>query len=156
MSSTPQGASTWETEIWAQLSGHIESERDIMSGYAELAEQAEEPEVRYLIRLILDDEARHHRIFLELANALRGHIEWREIDPSVPDRSFRALPKEVIEKTKRFIAAEKTDASQLEKLHRNLRSVADTTLWSLLVELMELDTKKHLRILEYISKDKRA
>ena len=38
----------------------------------------------------------------------------------------------------------------LRGLAKQLKDVKDTTLWHLLVELMEADTAKHIRILEFI------
>ena len=47
-------------------------------------------------------------------------------------------------------AFEHEDAKSLHRLQKELRPLRNTTLFSLLVELMELDTKKHIVILEFI------
>jgi hypothetical protein len=49
----------------------------------------------------------------------------------------------------RLLAFEREDERSLHRLQKELRPVRDTTQFCLLVELMELDTKKHA-ILEFI------
>ena len=50
-----------------------------------------------------------------------------------------------------FLAAERADQKQLRALRSELRPFRDTSLWALLVELMEHDTAKHIRILSFIA-----
>ena len=55
----------------------------------------------------------------------------------------------VLEATATLIQREEDDARQLKKLHRELGDLKDTTLWDLLVDLMERDTQKHIAILRF-------
>ena len=48
--------------------------------------------------------------------------------------------------------SEARDARELKRLQRELRDVKDTTLWSLLVDLMQRDTQKHIAILRFVRK----
>lgn len=141
---------TWDQAILDELEGHVESERELLVEYARAAQEVEAPDLRFLVDLILEDERRHHRLFQEMAAALQGVREWRTTSPAVPGLSRRPLPDEVRKLTERFLAAERDDRRQLRALGRRLRPVADTTLWALLVDLMLLDTEKHLRILGFI------
>jgi hypothetical protein len=59
---------------------------------------------------------------------------------------------EVLEVTKRLLGREEDDRRELKRLHRELKLVKDTTLWDLLVELMERDTEKHIAMLEFARK----
>ena len=52
--------------------------------------------------------------------------------------------------TARLLDAERADAKELKKLAKNLGELRDTTLWGLLVELMQDDTAKHIRILSFM------
>lgn len=146
----PAGMSVWEQQIWAMFAAHVGREAEFIASYEQVAADAQSGCVRYLIDLILEDEKRHHHQFAELANAVASWYEALPIEPRVPN----AWPKEdqpgFAETTKRFIAAEREDARELKHLEKALRSVRDTTVWSLMVELMELDTEKHLRILEFL------
>lgn len=57
--------------------------------------------------------------------------------------------------TNRLIEFERDDEKALQRLKKELRPVRDTTLFWLLVTLMELDTKKHIAILEFIRRKAR-
>jgi hypothetical protein len=52
--------------------------------------------------------------------------------------------------TDRLLAAERDDAKELKRLAKSLRDLRETTLWVLLVELMQADTAKHIKILSFI------
>ena len=52
--------------------------------------------------------------------------------------------------TDRFLAFERADLKSLRQLEKELRPVRDTTLFSVLIQVMEFDTKKHIAILEFI------
>jgi bacterioferritin (cytochrome b1) len=146
------GASVWEQELYDHVGGHVEAEADILREYQRLADdQDRSPAFRYLARLILDDEARHHRTFNDLTEAIRQMGELRDEDQPIP--ALRGLRKDrdrVIETTNRLLDVEQTDAKQLKDLTKHLKDVKDTTLWVLLVELMRDDTDKHIRILRFI------
>ena len=107
--------------------------------------------VRYLVDLILADESRHHQTFRELVNRVRSDIDWRDYGPKVPylDK-IRDDPATFVETTERFLAFERDDLRALKKLRKELKPVRNTTLFSLLVELMEFDTLKHIAILEFM------
>lgn len=146
------GGRVWEENLLEQIGEHVKGERELLESYAELAEEGPE-HVRYLIELILDDEARHHRLFGEMANKIRGDIEWRPIEPAMPFLdNKRADRTRLSEATARFLELEREDAWALEKLRKELRPMRNTTLSDLLVQMMEFDTKKHIAILEFIQK----
>jgi hypothetical protein len=54
--------------------------------------------------------------------------------------------------TDQLLKSERQDARELKRLRRKLRSVRHTTLWDLLVDLMERDTQKHIAILRFAQK----
>jgi hypothetical protein len=53
-----------------------------------------------------------------------------------------------LDATSRFLAAEREDRDQLRRLRRELAAAGKASMWPLVVELMEIDTAKHIRILE--------
>lgn len=147
---------SWDATLLEQLSAHVQAEREVLAGYAVAAETVEEADVRYLINLIVEDEMRHHRVLEEMVHALEGAMRWEHVDPAVPERTHRPLSPEVRRLTERFLEIERADKRELRDLRRELSPVADTTLWPLLVDLMSLDTDKHLRILEHLAGRPRA
>ena len=55
------------------------------------------------------------------------------------------------EETQSLIRAEKWDRLELKQLRKRLRPLRNTTLWELVVDLMLLDTEKHIRILKLVA-----
>lgn len=144
----------WDDELLDLMRAHVEAERTLLSEYADAVLRIEEADVRYLMSLILEDESRHHRMFEDMVRALEGARTWKHMEPSVPERTTDPLGQDVQRITEQFLEAERDDRRELKKLRRKLSPVEDTTLWALLVDLMALDTEKHVRILETIASRK--
>jgi len=153
------GGSVDERQIVAALGAHAAEENALLERYRRFATEASSPAVRYLVQLIVDDEERHHRVLAELANA----VAWEggdngpteavpDLGPTEPAGGRRPQGDGgLAEETKALLAAEVRDRRQLRRLHRQLEPYQDTTLWELLVELMELDTQKHIHILRFVA-----
>jgi ferritin len=147
------GASVWEEEMYEHLISHVENERDLLVTYQQAASYSHSPAFQYLASLIVDDEMRHHRMFEELAEALRTEAELRPENPVIPRLDhWGADPDRVVGLTEGLIAEEERDAEKLRRLAKELRDVKDTTMWHLIVRLMEMDTAKHLEILNFVRK----
>ena len=143
------GASVWEQELYDYVLSHVDQEQDIVEEYRALAEGGPSTAFRYLAGLILDDEVRHHRLMLDLAASIKTAAELSGAAEPIPD--LRDLGAEgALALTQRFIQIEHNDLEHLQGLAKALKPVRDTTLWSLIIELMEDDTKKHVRILRFI------
>ena len=82
------GASAWERELYAHLTSHVEGERDLLQEYRAAAQTTPSKALRYLVNLLIDDEIRHHRIFMQLADSLRNDSMLGGKDPSVPHLDF--------------------------------------------------------------------
>jgi rubrerythrin len=139
-----------ENMVLRMLETHGERESTALASYERVAEQSSAGgAVQYLVRLILEDEQRHHRVFAEMANELKSFVWEVEVEPRVPAMVDRADP-ELLEETKRLLAFEKSDAKELRQLRRALRHAPRSSLQPLLVDLMLHDTAKHISILEFI------
>ena len=144
------GASAWERHLHAHLSSHVEAERGLLEEYHAAAEASPSEAFRCLVGLLIEDEIRHHRIFTDLAASLRSEAMLSDGSPTVPHLDFnRGDTDTVIELTDALLQRERNDAEELAHLKRELRDVKDTSLWSLLVDLMERDTQKHIAILTF-------
>jgi hypothetical protein len=151
------GASVGTTEIVYALDRHGREEAELLDRYERYVERNGSPVAKYLVRLILEEERRHHRMLEELANTIawshlgeEGRAELPEPprERGVPDRRLGA-------ETRSLLRHERKDRRQLGRLGRRLRSYGDVPLWSLLIELMRLDTEKHVSILTFIDKENR-
>ena len=136
--------------ILHMLRNHGAREGAALEAYQRAFEESSTSEgVRYLIRLILDDEQRHHEVFAEMANALQSFVEEMPVEPRVPGLAPRR-DAALLEVTRRLLALEKDDAKELRQLRKSLRGAPKSMLHPLLVDLMRHDTAKHIAILEHI------
>jgi rubrerythrin len=155
----------WWAEVIHQLQSHVREESVFLDAYARLVDDTDDPSVRFLLGAILDDERRHHELFASMADAARSAdsdagsadagASGDEAVPPAP-RLSADTARTLLEPTERFLAAERDDHRHLAALRKDLKPLRDNTLWPLLVELMEIDTTKHVRILEYLRDRLRA
>jgi len=146
------GASVWEQQLYDYVCDHVATEGAMRDQYQQLADdETSSPAFRYVANLILADEHRHHQIFNDLAESIKQMAEIRLEDEPIPSlRGLRADRIRIMAVTDRLLDAEHADAKELKKLAKNLGELRDTTLWGLLVDLMQIDTQKHIKILEFI------
>jgi rubrerythrin len=145
------GASVWEQTLYEHLTTHEDSERELLVEYQQAAAESQSPAFRYLAALIVEDEMRHHRLFRELAESLKTDAEMRPGEPVVPRLGgWGPDPHKVTEISDRLVRHEEMDLEVLRHIRKELDTVKETTLWALLVKLMELDTLKHVEILNFV------
>lgn len=145
------GPSPLDRQLYAHLKEHLETERTVLEKYAEVAERTDSKAFRYLVKLLIDEEGRHHRFFSELADSVETSALMKREEPDIPYMDFeRADRTAVLEGAKELLDIEERDIAELKRLQRELRDVKDTTLWELLVELMQRDTEKHIAILRFV------
>ncbi len=146
------GASVWEQELYDYVCDHVATEGAMLDQYQRLAaDQTSSPAFRYLAGLILADERRHHQIFNDLAESIKQMAEIRLEEEPIPSlHGLRSDRVRIDAVTDRLLDAERADAKELKQLAKNLGELRDTTLWGLLVELMQDDTAKHIKILSFI------
>jgi len=150
-------ASIWESELYDHLTCHEENERRLLIDYYEAAQGSGSAAFSYLADLIMEDEIRHHRLFRELASALKSDVELRSEEPAVPrPANWGSDPEQVLAVTERLLAQERQDADELKRLAKSVEDLDDVTLWPLLVRLMEMDTAKHIAVLEFVRRGTRA
>lgn len=148
---SPVGLSVSEQKLYGQLADHVAAEADHVARYRSMAEDPGTPEsARFLLRLVIDDEERHHRLFRQIALAVGDGVAWRESAESVPGLAPWEDHSALMGATEQFLAAEREDRKQLHEMRKELRPMRDTSLWPLLLELMERDTEKHILMLTFI------
>lgn len=147
----PIGASHWERDIYGHLTEHIIMEQALLEEYVNAAAQTESKALAYLINLLVEDERRHHSLFKQLAQSLKSTAELNRQSPDVPGMDLgRENRADVLEVTGRLLDREESDKRELKRLQKEVSDVKDTTLWGLLIELMERDTDKHIAILRFV------
>ena len=145
----PVGLSVWEGELYDTIVAHITSETDVLDRYGDLA-RGSEGHVKFLLELIGEDEARHHRLFEQWADTIRADATLGEAPEGIPHLARERDPAELLAAVDELLAIEKDDRRQLRELQGELKDVRRTTIWPLVLEVMQLDTEKHIKILEYL------
>ena len=145
------GASYGEQQLYDHLVQHVNDEREILEDYERLAKDTDSPAFAYLARLILDDERRHHQMLHDLAETIRTDATLSGEPTPIPDLGLvRANREEILAETERFLAVEEQDNRDLERLAKELRDVRNTTVWQLIIRLIQHDNEKHRLILRFV------
>lgn len=145
------GASEDTRELVELLARHGREEGKALAEYETLVQAAEDRAVRYLGRMVLEDERRHHAQLAEMATSLAWDTWTVPGTPSTPPLPLR-LDDRMASVARRLLKMEEADKRELEALRKRLRPFADTTLWGLLVDLMLLDTQKHATIFRFLDR----
>ncbi len=150
-SELPVGASVWERELFGHLTEHVRNERNLLEAYVAAADATDSKALAFVVKLLIEDERRHHILFQELADSLKHDAEFRRGDPAIPRLDFDRVDRSAVrDLTDQLVQREQEDLRELKKLQRGVRDIKDTTLWSLLVNLMQRDTKKHIAMLRFV------
>ena len=145
------GASVWEQQLYDHVTKHGRNEGEILAEYEQLANDTESPAFAFLAQLILDDERRHHQLLDALATTIRTTAELTGEPVPIPHLGVVTADRErILASTERLLAFEEQDNRDLEVLAKELKDVRNTTLWELVVRLMQQDNEKHRRILRFI------
>jgi hypothetical protein len=103
-----------------------------------------------VLRLILDDERRHHTVLDAMLDRVRAEVEWREPDSATPYIRSVQDRHALRESLSRLLADERTDLRRVRSLKRRLRRQRGTSMLWLMVDMLECDTRKHVRMLRFL------
>jgi len=145
------GASFKQQDLFDTLMAHEREEEEVIEAYEAFAGDTRSDAVRYLIRLIVDDEKRHHRVLSELANAVRDDATFEKHEARVPYLDVRKGDDSVLKLTESFLAIENRERKEFKRLARKTRTVGGE-LDAFIVSLLEADTERHIRILRFIKR----
>jgi bacterioferritin (cytochrome b1) len=155
--SPPVGASVWDREMFSYLTEHTRREGQMLEEYVRTAATTDSKALAYLLDMLVQDEHRHHQFFRDLAASLKAEAEFDVAGPVVPRLDLDVIDRDdLLDVTQRLLENERDDLAELKRLHKELRDFKDTTLWDLLVEIMQRDTEKHIAILQFVAKHARA
>jgi hypothetical protein len=146
------GTKEWEVDMYERVSSHGKAEGEILDEYQALADDDDmSPAFRYLARMILDDEVRHHQIFDDLAASMKAQLDHDYDEQPIPSlRGFHADEFRIKRVTDDLLRIEREDLRELKEFSKQLKEFRTVSLWTFLIELMVDDTKKHIKILEFI------
>jgi hypothetical protein len=147
VSSSEAGLPAELADLLHAIEAHVVSEADAIAAYRQLGLTSNDPLVVRLMRLLLDEEERHHQVFREMASCVRSDVT-RGIGYETP---LYPTKREVLDALRGFVAQERKGAEQLRTLAR-CHGVLYGGLFGLLLDLMAMDSEKHASILRFVLK----
>ena len=129
---------------------HAAAEADALSQYEYLADACGDTVIALVMRLILDDEVRHHGLLHRMATTLRDALEWTMSPEALPKGAPHARhPGPVVALAHSLIEEERTGARALRQLAAQEQDI-NGGLDSLLLEMMAMDSDKHAHLLQFV------
>ena len=143
----PAGLSVSDSKLYQHLVDHIQSESGLIAEYERLI-ASPSAYVSFLAGLIAEDERRHHGLYEDWIESLKAiaELQFAGLPPVITESDASDL----VSTTERLLEFERNDRTELKHLEKQIKDLKDTTLWGLVLEIMRMDTEKHIRILEFI------
>jgi hypothetical protein len=133
--------------VWfiGAIRSHEVAELDAIAVYRDLATRASDPVIAGLLRVLLRDEQRHHGILQAIG--MQSGAAARHAPPGDQDPTADSLTL-----LNSFARQERDGADELRRLARQAPELVGD-VFSLLLELMAMDSLKHERILSFIARE---
>jgi rubrerythrin len=146
----PSGAAI--LQLLHAIDRHVASEADTADQYERLATHSGDPAVTLVMRVIVDDEQRHHELLERIAATLRDALNWTHSTQSLPQSARTnsvTVDAELAAAARALIDEEKAGAAALRRLAQHEKSL-DGDVEAILLEMMAIDSDKHARLLEFV------
>lgn len=155
MTDTIIGASPIQQKLYDHLTSHVEDEREVLLAYEALADSTESKAFKYVATLILEDERRHHQVLAALAEAVHSSAQISGDPGPVPHLDIYKDRESILDATDRLLKVEDEDRRQLKALAKEMEVFEGTTLWPVMVKVMQADNDKHRMLLEFVRQSAR-
>lgn len=133
-----------------EFKSHENDEAKRLKSYQEIADQAEDPLIRFLLGLIIADEERHHQIVERMISRLEKDLAWKRPEAAAPKSKPSAAKATGLQaKLERFLAVERSGIEEFERLRQASGGVGHE-IFELLCRNMVHDSEKHIGILEFL------
>jgi rubrerythrin len=130
---------------------HASAESEALGQYEYLASASNDPVIALVMRIIVEDEERHHGLLRRIESSLRDALNWTHSSDSLPDAGNPQHPvaSDLAGLARELIDEEHTSARLMRELAHKERNVS-SGLHSLLLEMMAMDSDKHARLLQFV------
>src|SRR5215207_4214842 len=136
----------------ATVDAHARAEATALGQYEYLAESSGDPVVALVMRLVLEDEERHHGLLRRIETTLSDALNWTRSPNALPTGApAQGQAPALVELTRVLVAEEHTGAKILRKLAEQQRAI-DGGLHSLLIDMMAMDSEKHAMLLQFVQR----
>src|SRR5438874_493232 len=150
---TPEPGPKRGTVEWllTAIDRHASAEEDALAQYEYIGTASGDPVVALVMRLILDDEERHHGLLKRIEASLRDALNWTHSPDALPATGMpeQTVASQLAAAARVLIEEERTGAHYLRGI-AHLEKGIDSGLHTLLLEMMALDSEKHARLLQFV------
>ena len=142
------GTVEWILEAVAR---HAAAERNALDQYEYIGAASGDPVIALVMRIILEDEQRHHGLLKRMEASLRDALRWTHSPEALPAAAQPDAPiaGELATAARVLIEEERTGARYIRGLAHVEKGI-DSGLHSLLLEMMAMDSEKHARLLQFV------
>jgi rubrerythrin len=133
------------------LEAHDSSEAHDLDVCQQLAERSEDPVVRLLVGMVIEDEQRHHSLLQSMVRRLQEEVEFVSEPGALPvgGGAIAGPDVEIAATLRNLIRDEHEGARHLRHLARQEPHLYEG-LYPLLLESIARDSEKHATILRYL------
>jgi len=130
---------------------HATAEAAALSQYEHLATASGDPVVALVMRLILDDEERHHGLLRRIESSLRDALNWTHSANALPNvpAPMQATEENLTGLAHELIDEEHAGARKMRELAQSEKGLG-AGLHSLLLEMMANDSDKHAQLMRFV------
>jgi rubrerythrin len=126
---------------------HVSEEESSVEAYRRLARDTPDPVVATVMRLLVEDEERHHRLFQQIGRALEDRLNWAPVQSDCT-----TTPPDVgwLGRVRAFEADERRGADALRTLAHRAQQAREPLL-SHLLQAVAMDSDKHAHLLRFVA-----
>jgi rubrerythrin len=130
---------------------HALAEEESLEQYRYISQASGDPVVSLVMRLILEDEQRHHGLLKRMEASLRDALDWSHSSNALPASAAPQVPvaPNLAEAVAYLIDEEHTGARYMRQIASAEASIS-AGLHTLLLEMMAMDSEKHARLLQFV------
>lgn len=138
-------------DLLAILSAHVDGEAEHVEAYRRLSMTIDDPIVKFLMDLVVEDEGRHHELMRRMAARLRDDLQATRSESPLP---YAPSPRNG--RLKAFATIVEAYAKDERHGIRELRRLADDAgliyggVFRLILETMADDSAKHERVMRFV------
>lgn len=133
-----------------EFESHESQEAIFTQTYKEIAEKSKNPLVKFLLKLIISDEEKHHAVIHAIVSTLKGDLTWTKPEDAIRGLyNLREEKEELLKLTEDFIQLEKEGIKEYKELTKACKGYY-RGLFVLLLQSMIRDSEKHMEILEFL------
>ncbi|MEX0803447.1 MAG: hypothetical protein WD688_09040 [Candidatus Binatia bacterium] len=133
-----------------EFQSHAAHEERWLSSYQEIAKETSDPQIRFLLGLIVADEERHHELTARMISKLKDELAWTR-SAGIARRAGEsgAKAKRLLASVENFLDAERKGIKEYERLKKESRGLY-RGVFALLYATMVHDSLKHIDILVFL------